>query len=40
MQFTALYPDMVDALVLLDAFGVLPTDTVRSILNQLLGGYN
>ncbi|TKS68081.1 Serine hydrolase-like protein [Collichthys lucidus] len=26
-QFTALYPDMVDALVLLDSFGFLPTDT-------------
>lgn len=30
-QFAALYPDMVDVLVLLDGFGVLPTDTVRTI---------
>lgn len=31
-QFTALYPEMVDALVLLDAFGLVPTDSVRTIL--------
>lgn len=38
-QFAALYPDMADVLVLLDGFGVLPTDTVRTI-NELLGGCN
>lgn len=31
---------MVDVLVLLDGFGVLPTDTVRTILNKLLVGCN
>jgi len=29
LQFSALYPEMVDALVLLDSFGFLPTDSVR-----------
>lgn len=30
-QFAALYPEMVDALILLDAFGLLPTDSVWTI---------
>lgn len=30
-QFTALYPEMVDALILLDNFVLLPTDTVLTI---------
>lgn len=28
-QFSALYPEMVDALVFLDSYGFLPTDTVQ-----------
>lgn len=31
-QFTALYPEMVDALILLDTVGLLPTDAVRTSL--------
>uniref|UniRef100_A0A8C4EWR1 Serine hydrolase like n=1 Tax=Dicentrarchus labrax TaxID=13489 RepID=A0A8C4EWR1_DICLA len=30
-QFTALYPEMVDALILLDTFGFVPTDSVRTM---------
>lgn len=28
LQFSALYPEMVDAVVLLDSYGFLPTDQV------------
>lgn len=30
-QFSALYPEMVDALILLDTLVLLPTDTVLTI---------
>uniref|UniRef100_A0A3Q3W3P1 AB hydrolase-1 domain-containing protein n=1 Tax=Mola mola TaxID=94237 RepID=A0A3Q3W3P1_MOLML len=36
----SLYPEMVDALVLLDSFGLLPTDSVRSILRPHITKYD